>query len=148
MSNVELLPMGLKHVEAVVSLSRLCFSHPWSEDAFKEELSNTLALYTVAAIDGKVIGYGGLWTILDEGHITNIAVHPEFQGQGIASLILHNLEVSCKEKGILSLTLEVRASNYKAQGLYSKFGFVIQGLRKNYYEDPVEDALILWKNPI
>lgn len=111
----------------------------------EKELLNNFARYLVIKQEDKVIGYGGMWIILDEGHITNIAIHPDFRGIGAGNLILTALIDLCKAEGITALTLEVRASNTIAQNLYYKFGFELEGIRKGYYADNHEDALILWK---
>ena len=124
----------------------LCFSAPWSEESFRKEITeNRLAFYIVAEISGRMVGYAGLWSIVDEGHITNVAVHPDFRRKGIGEALISVLLNHTLEKGILSHTLEVRASNDPAISLYLKFGFEPAGLRKNYYEDNGEDAIIMWR---
>lgn len=124
----------------------LCFSAPWSEESFRKEITdNHLAFYIVAEISGRMVGYAGLWGIVDEGHITNVAVHPDFRRKGIGEALITVLLSHTRENGILSHTLEVRASNDAAISLYLKFGFVPAGLRKNYYEDNGEDAIIMWR---
>jgi len=124
----------------------LCFSAPWSEESFRKEITdNRLAFYIVAEIDGRMVGYAGLWGIVDEGHITNVAVHPDFRRKGIGEALITVLLSHTRENGILSHTLEVRASNEAAISLYMKFGFEPAGLRKNYYEDNGEDAIIMWR---
>lgn len=124
----------------------LCFSAPWSEESFRKEITeNHLAFYIVAEISGRMVGYAGLWGIVDEGHITNVAVHPDFRRKGIGEALITVLLSHTRENGILSHTLEVRASNEAAISLYSKFGFEPAGLRKNYYEDNGEDAIIMWR---
>lgn len=134
-----------EHVEEIFEIENLCFATPWDLQSIRGELNNAFAKYFVAIYDNKVIGYAGLWNIIDEGHITNIAVHPEYQGLGIGNSLLSKLIEICKEKNIYSLTLEVRESNYKAQSLYKKHGFIVEGLRKKYYSDNDENALIMWK---
>jgi len=99
----------------------------------------------VAVKDNLVVGYGGVWLILDEGHITNIAVHPEYRGIGVGNAILEALIEICKIEQITSMTLEVRKSNTIAQNLYKKYGFLEEGIRKNYYTDTKEDGVIMWK---
>lgn len=124
----------------------LCFSAPWSEESFRKEITeNHLAFYIVAEISGRMVGYAGLWGIVDEGHITNVAVHPDFRRKGIGEALITVLLSHTRENGILSHTLEVRASNEAAISLYSKFGFEPAGLRKKYYEDNGEDAIIMWR---
>lgn len=129
----------------MAELDKICFSVPWSLDSFVQELSaNGRAVYFVADIDGEVAGYAGLWQILDEGHITNVAVAPKFRRRGIAAAILETLLAESRACGIRAFTLEVRASNTAAQELYGKFGFRSAGQRPGYYEDNKEAAVIMW----
>ncbi len=145
--NIQIEEMKKEHLDGVMVVENLSFKIPWSRNSFLEELTtNELAIYFVAIYDGKVIGYGGLWRIFDEGHITNIAVHPEFRRCGAASKIMDKILEVCDEKDIKSLTLEVRKSNSAAQKLYVKYGFAIEGMRKGYYADTGEDALIMWRH--
>lgn len=133
-------------IRPMAEMDILCFSAPWSEESFRKEITeNRLALYIVAEISGRMVGYAGLWSIVDEGHITNVAVHPDFRRKGIGEALITVLLNHTLENGILSHTLEVRASNDPAISLYSKFGFKPAGLRKNYYEDNGEDAIIMWR---
>ncbi|WP_163195704.1 ribosomal protein S18-alanine N-acetyltransferase [Clostridium thermarum] len=145
MSNVEIIPIEDKYIEGVLNVSILSFPITWSKESFEQELSNRYARYVVAVKDGVVVGFGGMWIIIDEAHITNIAVHPEFRGFGIGSMLVDALINICKIEGVTAATLEVRVSNFKAINLYKKFGFVEEGIRKSYYEDNKEDALIMWK---
>ena len=129
-------------------IEELCFPIPWSKDSLEKELSNKFAKYVVAKMNNTIIGYGGMWLILDEAHITNIAVHPEFRGIGSGSKILQGLIDICKYKDIKSMTLEVRVSNIIAQKLYKKFNLQEEGIRKGYYNDNKEDAIIMWKRDL
>ncbi|WAW14664.1 ribosomal protein S18-alanine N-acetyltransferase [Peptostreptococcus equinus] len=123
-----------------------CFSDPWSLSAFKDELKNKLARYIVAENeDGKIVAYIGAWYILDEAHITNVAVHKDFRGQKIGDEMMCKFIEKCERDRLASITLEVRKSNIVAQNLYKKYGFLNGGLRKEYYGDNKEDALIMWK---
>ena len=142
--------MNESHINDVYELSKECFSIPWSLDAISNELENTLAHYVVAEdlSTNKVIGFVGVWIIVGDGNITNIAVNPNYRNKSIASNLLINLFELCKNNNCSDITLEVRASNISAQNLYSKFGFIQEGLRKRYYEDNNEDAIILWKRDI
>ena len=124
------------------------FSMPWSKADFEEELKNPSAIYLVAELDGVVVGFCGLWNILNEGHITNIAIKKEHQTQGIGTKLIKSLIDYSKEKKIEALTLEVRVSNIKAQHIYEKLGFTNGGLRKDFYQYPKEDAIIMWNNII
>lgn len=148
MINIDILPFSREHVVAVQKISALSFVTPWSKESIEKELENKLAHYLVAVKEGITIGFGGIWFILGEGHITNIAVHPEFRGVGTGDILLQALISLCKREGITSMTLEVRASNIIAQNLYKKHGFIQEGIRKNYYSDTKEDGIIMWKYDI
>jgi len=140
--------MEPKHAASVAELEKLCFTVPWSEQAFLDELQkNPTARYFVLLDKGNplhVIAYGGYWKIFDEGHITNIAVHPEWRNQKAATYLLCQMMQFAKAEGIRDLTLEVRTSNLPAQAVYRKLGFQNEGIRKHYYEDTGEDAIIMW----
>ena len=143
-----LRPAEAADVAAIAEMEKICFATPWSEDAIMHELtSNPLAHYIVAEIAGKVVGYVGFWQILDEGHITNVAVRPEWRGNHIASTIIAVMLEVGESLGITRYTLEVRSSNEPAKALYRNFGFKEEGLRKGYYEDNGEDAVIMWRDP-
>lgn len=135
-----------RDIAPMAYLDELCFSLPWSEQAFLQEIQgNELAFYIVAEQEGRIIGYAGLWGILEEGHITNIAVHPEFRRKGLGKLLLTALMEHTQDQGITKYTLEVRRSNFGAIALYHQMGFQTVGLRARYYEDNDEDALIMWR---
>lgn len=147
MSVYSIVPLELKHVDGVAEVDKLSFALPWSRDSFEAEVSrNDFARYVVAVFDGKVIGYGGVWIIAGEGQITNIAVHPDYRGMGAACKMLETLIDICISESVNDMTLEVRVSNTPAINLYKKYGFVEEGLRKQFYEDNKEDALIMWKH--
>jgi ribosomal-protein-alanine N-acetyltransferase len=148
MSDLEICPFKREYIDEILSIEELSFHDPWSKDSMEKELQNSFARYLVVKSSGKVIGYGGMWLILDEGHITNVAVHPDFRGIGAGNLILKSLIELGKIESIIALTLEVRSSNNVAQNLYYKYGFLLEGIRKGYYADNNEDALILWKRDI
>lgn len=144
-TGVRIEPFDASYIDDIVNIERLSFNDPWSRSSFSGELENPAARYLVAIIGGKVAGYGGYWKILNEAHITNIAVHPEYRNQGIGSdLLMAMISLALKE-GIEAMTLEVRRSNKIAQSIYVKYGFKKVGIRKNYYQDNGEDALIMWK---
>lgn len=130
----------------MTALDKICFAVPWSRDDFVKELTdNTLALYMVAESRGALIGYAGLWCIADEGHITNVAVHPSFRRCGVAGELLSTLMAEAENRaGICAFTLEVRISNEAGIKLYEGFGFVEAGRREGYYSDNKEDAVIMW----
>ncbi|URZ15058.1 ribosomal protein S18-alanine N-acetyltransferase [Clostridium felsineum] len=146
MSNLTVHPLKKEDIDSIIAIENLCFPTPWTKESMEGELNNKFAKYLVIKKDNVVIGYGGLWLIIDEGHITNIAVHPEFRGIGIGNLIVKELIKLCSIRNINSMTLEVRVSNIVAQNLYKKFGFKEEGIRKKYYSDNNEDALIMWRN--
>ena len=139
--------MNLMDLDDIIEVERLSFTLPWSREAFYRELTdNPYAYYIVADIDGKAIGYGGVWIVVDEAHITNIAVRPEYRGKKIGETLLKQLQNLAREKGAKTMTLEVRVSNHVAQNLYRKLGFKNGGIRKGYYTDNFEDALVMWVN--
>ena len=137
--------MKPEHVPQVAQLEKLCFSDPWSEKSVASELENDLACWLVALEGETVAGYVGSQTVLGETDMMNIAVHPDYRRKGIAESLVNALVEELKARESHCLTLEVRASNAPAIALYEKLGFVQIGLRKNYYRNPREDALILRK---
>ena len=148
MYNIEICPFTKDCIDDIFHITVLSFATAWSIDSFNNELNNKFAKYVVAKCDDKIIGYGGMWLIIDEAHITNIAVHPEFRRTGAASLILKNMVDICKLESVISMTLEVRDSNMAARNLYGKFGFISEGIRRKYYADNKEDAIIMWKHNV
>ncbi|MCC0763526.1 ribosomal protein S18-alanine N-acetyltransferase [Clostridioides sp. ES-S-0006-03] len=142
--DVKIEEMTIKDIDEVFEVEKNCFEDYWSKESFRKELSNEVAKYIVAKLDGKVVGYVGIWLILDEGHINNVAVHSDYRGKKIGDKLIKRLVDLCKDNNIASMTLEVRASNKIAQNLYRKYGFKIGGIRKEYYNDNKEDAIIMW----
>lgn len=145
-NNLEIEEMKLDDIDGVFEVEKNCFEDYWSKDSFKKELSNNLAKYFVAKVDGKVVGYVGIWFVVDEGHITNVAVHENYRGKKIGDKLIKELVQVCKDNKIVSMTLEVRASNIVAQNLYRKYGFKMAGIRKEYYSNNKEDAIIMWND--
>ena len=140
----DIVPMTSEHLDQVADIERLCFSDPWSRRMLSEHLENECAATLVAqGADGTVLGYAGLLVVLDEGYITNVAVRPEYRRQGVASQLLDAFRRFGEGSGLSFLTLEVRASNTVARALYTKHGYAETGCRKNYYEHPKEDAIIM-----
>ena len=135
--------MTMADVDGVAAVEAATFPTPWSRDAFASEMKNVAARYLVAEKEGKVIGFAGAWIILDESHITNIAVYKEERGQGIGRKLTEGLMQYLSNLGAAYATLEVRKSNEVAQNLYVSLGFIKLGVRKRYYEDNGEDALIM-----
>ena len=143
-TQVRIVPMNADHLDEVAELERICFSAPWSRNMLAEELDNALSAFLVALDgDGKVVGYAGLQVILDEGYITNVAVRPEWRRRGVAGKLLQVFLDFAQAHKLAFLTLEVRESNYGAIALYGSRGFRSVGRRRNYYEHPREDAVIM-----
>ena len=135
-----------KDILAIEELEKQCFATPWSYESLKYDIvENNRALYLVAEIEGEIVGYVGIWKIVDEGHITNVAVSPAHWRKHIASALLETLFRVTERAGVEHHTLEVRAGNEGAIKLYEGFGFKEAGLRKGYYEDNGEDAIIMWR---
>jgi len=141
--------MQEKDIPQIIEIEKESFPTPWSAYAFKCELAdNDFARYLVITIEDNpdlVIGYGGMWLIIDEAHITNIAIASHYRGKKLGDLLMNGLEALAMQKGALRMTLEVRVSNEKAQNLYKNRGFIPSGIRPNYYVAENEDALIMWK---
>lgn len=145
MAEVTIRLMTVEDVDSVVMIENQSFSVPWSRSAFKAEMvENDLAHYLVAHEEKKIVAYAGMWLILDESHVTNVAVLPDYRGQGIGKQIMTALILYAAQQGANRMTLEVRASNEVAKNLYRQFGFEEAGIRKNYYSDSHEDAIIMW----
>ena len=145
MNNIKIVPMNADHLESLERLERICFSRPWSRKMLAEELDNQCAAFLVAedAATGDVLGYAGLLVAADEGYITNVAVFPEQRRRGIAGQLLQVFLNFAEANRLAFLTLEVRASNAPAIALYRKHGFQTVGQRRNYYQKPDEDALLM-----
>lgn len=142
---INICEMELKHIEQVFEIEKQCFEIPWSKKSFEDEIKkNKMAIYLVALENDNVVGYAGMWHVVTEGHITNIAVKSEHRQKGIAKKLVSNLIKIAIEKEMIGITLEVRKSNLIAKKLYESFGFKLDGIRKEYYENK-EDALIMWK---
>ncbi|RLQ91189.1 ribosomal-protein-alanine N-acetyltransferase [Falsibacillus albus] len=139
--------MTTEDLDGVLEVEKESFSIPWSREAFYNEIENNqFAVYIVAEMEGQIAGYCGVWLVLDEAHITNVAVLPAYRGMKIGQSLMEKTMDLAREHGAASMTLEVRMSNEPAQGLYRKLGFKNGGIRKRYYTDNQEDALIMWVN--
>lgn len=142
---IQIVSMTHDHISQIAQLEKLCFSDPWSENAFSSELTNPLSLWLVAVDGDTVAGYVGSQAVLDQADVMNIAVAEAYRRQGIAERLVNALISELNARNVCALLLEVRASNLPAQKLYEKLGFQQVGRRPNYYTKPKEDALILRK---
>ena len=143
MSTITMGLMTVEDVDAVHAIETACFKTPWSKKSFYDEVTqNACARYMVVREDGEAIAYAGVWFVLDEGHITNIAVRPDRRGMGYGEMVTRGMIQLAADSGMNWMTLEVRRSNVAAQNLYHKLGFIDVGYRKRYYENS-EDALIM-----
>lgn len=147
MKKIKIVPMAAEHLDALAALERVCFSRPWSRQMLADELDNQCAAFLTAIEPEteRVIGYAGLLVAADEGYITNVAVDPSRRRQGVAAQLLQVFDNFARANKLAFLTLEVRPSNEAAIALYRSFGFEEVGRRRNYYDLPKEDALILTK---
>ena len=146
MIKMNITDMTLDHLDAVYAIETCSFSIPWSKNALRKELENKHAIYKVALIEpSDIAGYIGLWHIVNEGQITNIAVDEPYRRMGVGSRLLEAMIYLAKKRDMIGLTLEVRIGNTAAQKLYIKHGFKPEGIRKRYYADTGEDAVIMWK---
>lgn len=137
--------MGMEDLDEVMEIEGLSFQTPWSRKSFESEvLHNNLAHYFIIEYNEHAVGYGGFWFVIDEGHITNIAIHPICRGKGWGEKLVRFMIGYAYSLGVKRLTLEVRTLNKPAVSLYEKIGFVGHGVRKGYYQDTGEDALIMW----
>lgn len=144
-STVVFRAMRITDVPDIIAIEREAFTTPWTAEAFLNELThNHFARYIVMEDQSGIIGYGGMWTIIDEAHVTNIAVRHDRRGMGLGEKLLQQQMANAVEYGMQRMTLEVRVSNDRAQRLYERLGFEPAGIRPGYYSDNNEDALIMW----
>ncbi len=144
-TRVSLESMRMEDIPRVLEIEQESFRTPWPREAYTHELTeNRLAAYIVARADGEIVGYAGMWIILDEAHVTTIAVDPAYRGQHIGERLLVGLIDAALSRDARWMTLEVRKSNATAQALYKKYGFREIGVRKGYYSDNREDAIVMW----
>lgn len=141
---LEIKKMLSEDAAEVAAIERMIFSQPWSEKGFLDSLESPDTLYLVVKVQSVIVGYCGLLQSFEEADITNVAVHPEWRGRGIAYQMLQTLMEQGKTRGIERYTLEVRVSNASAIHVYEKLGFTSVGIRKNFYDMPREDAVIMW----
>jgi len=141
--------MRRRHLRGVMAIERQVYARPWSPNLFVAEMTEASnRCYLVARVDKTVVGYGGLICYGDEAHVTNVAVDPQRHRYGIGTRLMHELLVQAIEMGGHAVSLEVRVTNWRAQRLYGRFGFRPVGLRRNYYQELNEDALIMWTDDI
>lgn len=138
-------PMEVSDTEQVEMIEKQIFSIPWSQKSFEDACQSNDNIYLVCEMNGQIAGYCGLWTVLGEGNITNMAVSGGFRRLGIAETLMKEMEKRGMSKNVVTYFLEVRKSNEAAVNLYKKMGYVQIGVRKNFYEKPVEDALVMSK---
>jgi [ribosomal protein S18]-alanine N-acetyltransferase len=139
--------MREEDIDQVLEVEHASFTTPWSREAFYNELhNNKFAVYIVLEKDNTIIGYCGTWVVIDESHVTNVAIMPGYRGKKLGESLMTKLMSVAREMGARTMTLEVRVTNHVAQSLYRKLGFQNGGIRKNYYTDNQEDALVMWVN--
>ncbi len=141
----DIVLLSEKNAEELSNIEKLCFSQPWSVNMFLGDLKSENTVYFGAYEDKILVGYIGMWDVVQSGDITNVAVHPDYRRNGIGSKLISKLIEYCENKGISEINLEVRESN-NAILLYEKFGFQKVGMRKNYYKNPKEDAILMRKD--
>ncbi|TVY08410.1 ribosomal protein S18-alanine N-acetyltransferase [Paenibacillus cremeus] len=142
---LEFRPMRMEDIPTICQIEQESFTTPWTAGAFQNELTNNqFARYIVLECEGIIAGYGGMWLIMEEAHVTNIAIREHYRGRKLGERLLKEMQRTSSFYGALKMTLEVRASNFVAQRLYEKLGFHSVGLRRGYYTDNKEDAIIMW----
>jgi ribosomal-protein-alanine N-acetyltransferase len=148
--DVRIVPMTPGDLDGVMAVERASFLTPWSRDAFASELMQTYTVYLVAKDGDRVVGHAGMHVVWEDAHVTNVAVLPEYRGRGIGERLMRELIARAVARGANRMTLEVRASNTPAQNLYRKLGFITLpgAIRKGYYTDTGEDAIVMWKDPL
>ncbi|MEN1969468.1 ribosomal protein S18-alanine N-acetyltransferase [Lentibacillus sp. N15] len=147
MAELVIRRMEEKDIDGVTKVEKASFAVPWPRDIFQQEIvDNQFAHYFVVLVDQKIVGYAGLWVVADDAQITNIAILPEYRGNRLGEKLFRYVMIQAFHIGGRRLSLEVRLSNLIAQHLYRKFGLVPGGIRKNYYTDNQEDAMVMWVN--
>jgi ribosomal-protein-alanine N-acetyltransferase len=145
--NLTFRVMTLDDIDDVMKIEESAFPNPWSRTAFYNEIvNNQFATYLILEEEGKPVGYCGIWVIIDEAHVTNIAIIPKYRGKKYGDALMKKAIEQARTMGAKTMTLEVRVSNDVAQRLYRKYGFENGGIRRNYYTDNGEDALVMWVN--
>lgn len=145
LQEIQLVQLTDAYIDEMMEIEEKSFTLPWSKTSYLKDLNeNPFAYYSGCLYQGKLIGYAGVWKIIDEGHISNVAVHPDFRGMRVGELLLRDIFCFCQKQGITWVTLEVRKTNIPAQKLYERLGFQCVGVRPKYYTDNNEDACIYW----
>lgn len=147
-NEILLRKMTIEDIPAVHEVEVQSFSIPWSEKAFEESLGYSHAIFLVAEWNGSIAGYVGMYQVFHEGDIINVAVAQKYRRMGVGKALMQGIISVAAERGIQNLTLEVRESNQAAIHLYSSFGFISAGIRKDFYEKPRENAVIMWKKDV
>ncbi|MGI5912566.1 MAG: ribosomal protein S18-alanine N-acetyltransferase [Syntrophomonadaceae bacterium] len=137
--------MTLQDINRIMEIENKSFTLPWSRESYLGELKNNLAIYLVCDYEGEIAGYGGIWVVYEEAHITSVAVDPGYRQLGIGTALMEELERTARDRNAHRILLEVRPSNQAALNLYHKLGYIPTGKRKNYYCDNNEDAIIMTK---
>lgn len=147
---IAIFPMTPADLNGVMEVERSSFLTPWSREAFAAEIMQTYTVYLVAREGKKVVAHGGMHVVWEDAHVTNIAVLPEYRGRGLGEQMMLELMCRAADRGATRMTLEVRAGNTPAQNLYRKLGFETRpgAIRKGYYADTGEDAIIMWRDPL
>ena len=148
MSDLRLVNLAEAHLQDVARIEKASNPSPWSEESFRAELKNPHSIFLVAMIGQEVVAFGGLWLVVDEAHITTLAVEPARRGQGIGKKLMQELLNIAHAKGMTCSTLEVRAGNEAALALYHSLGYVSVSCRRKYYPDNDEDAVVMWLRQI
>ncbi len=146
--NISFRLMAPEDADAVEVVEKACFAIPWSRESFWKAAGDSDTCYLLALDGEKVIGYAGCWISFEDGQITNVAILPEYRGKGVGTRLMAELISLLLARGLTALTLEVRPSNAPARALYARYGFHEAGVRKGYYQDNGEDALILWNTKL
>jgi [ribosomal protein S18]-alanine N-acetyltransferase len=142
-STLRFVPLQREHIPAILEIEHVTHSAPWSQRSFENELEHKYGIFLVGLVEGKIGAYGGCWVLVDEAHVTNVVVREDLRGQGIGKKLMVDLMEQAKTKGALCATLEVRKSNEAALHLYEGLGFHQATVRKNYYPDNQEDAVVM-----
>ena len=141
-------PLQEGYLPAILAIENRVNGSPWSERSFRNELDHPHGVFRVALEGGEVVGYGGLWLVIDEAHVTNVAVEPEHQRRGVGRRLMRELLEEARARGATCATLEVRAGNAAALHLYESLGFERSAVRRGYYPDNKEDAVVMWRHDL